>query len=99
MVNSLNLTLPAPAPPVAEPIVVGFSTPNEKSLISNAFSFENVTSLVSPSGAEPTLAFLNQMNASTAMMEISFDVKQTFPVWPCVIGRILHRSDRQPSLL
>src|SRR5262245_58688836 len=36
MVNSLNLILPAPAPPVADPIV-GFSTPNEKSLISTTF--------------------------------------------------------------
>src|SRR5207244_3412251 len=36
IVNSLNSALPPPAPPVADPMVVGFSTPNEKSLISKA---------------------------------------------------------------
>src|SRR5215813_6830495 len=80
MVNSLNLILPAPAPPVAEPIVVGFSTPKEKSLISNDGKSVPLylSSLVSPLGSNmPARAGLNQINASTAMVEFSLGAK-----WP-----------------
>src|ERR1051325_10344181 len=66
MVNSLNLILPAPAPLVAEPMVVGFSTPKLKSLISKAFVFAKSTSVVSPSMGKVGDTDSNQMKASTA---------------------------------
>src|SRR5437016_1101216 len=66
IVNGLSSALPVPAPPVAEPRLVGLLTSSAKALIAKALFALYCLSVVSPSiGASP-VGISNHMKASTS---------------------------------